>query len=240
MRSLIRFSPASCVAAVLAASMATPGVASAAVILNASAARTADRPAGSATGDGADTGTSRTVTPSSSLLVGDSSNNRDEFRANLEFDISGVIAEINDALSITFSIEVAAIVGDLGSFDFLALSAGEDGSFASSGVDYGTAGVVLQTFDASTLSAGDVLTIDVTSVVQGDAGQTYTGFRFQASDEDVFNDEDGGADIVNLGVIGSSGSNSATLTIVPIPEPASAVLAGAGMFLLMTRRRESA
>ncbi len=195
--------------------------------------------AGNPSGDGPDTGSGLDNGSGTAILAGDSSGDILEFRTLFLFDITANTADIESAATITFSLTIArssgpAILGDLGAFDLVALTAGEDnGSLAAT--DYAIAGSVVKTFDVSLLTEGETIEVDVTAAVQADAGvNPYTGFRLQASDPDAFNDDDSTADLVFFGTIGD---NDAALTIVPVPEPASLMLIGVGTAMSARRRK---
>lgn len=189
--------------------------------------------------DGDDNGDAVQTGGGNALIVGDSSDNANEFRTLFQFDISGLASEIADATNITFSVSVTNDPTGLNSseFDFqlVALTAAEDGVGAAT--DYSAAGTVVASFNSSAFDIGDVFLADVTSFVKDDAGQNFTGFRFQVANEDAFNNGNSAADALFFGTVGS---NDATLTITIIPEPASlALLAFGGLCTLGTRRRRA-
>jgi len=113
----------------------------------------------------------------SNLIVGDNGQNNTEFRTVIEFDLTDpttqtLLDTINHA---RFEVTVTLTKGTVPDIRLVALTADEDGNVSAD--DYHAAGDIIETF--SGLSEGDVISVDITSILLDDADQNWTAFRLE-------------------------------------------------------------
>jgi hypothetical protein len=171
------------------------------------------------------------ITTSQTAAIGDSEDNRKEFRMIYDFNIDAHRTEITAASNILFQ------VGKLSNptTDFIVQLIAFDGSSAEDNInensDFQLTGTVVSEFNTSTVTSSGILSIDVTDYVKADAtdtGDSYSSFRLQGID--LSNDNS----ITDL--LKTDGFEA---DLVIIPEPlTSALLAGwLGLSAVMLRRR---
>lgn len=208
----------------LAACLAVPFDASAAVINTSAESRIDKTQTGTATLSGG------------SLAFGTGTNV--EFRTLFEFDIASSSSDIAsaDTIELVFQIKGDINEGDIVDIiEIYNLDAGAADGSATAG-DFAAAGSLVTTLASSSIADEDVVTIDVTSFIKADllAGQTYSSFRLEG-DDPVF--DNGNHYFQAYKTSEAVGGIQAPVLNVTVPEPGSLALAGLGGLTLLGRRR---
>lgn len=176
-------------------------------------------------------GTPSTLTTSTtSLGVGDSSNDTQVFASIFNFTINASAAEIAAATQITFTITATSQTGTGPDVRLVAFDTDDNGIQAA---DASAAGQIVATYPAATIAAGLPLSLsfDVTSMVKADAlAGNFSSYRLEAPT--TVDNNDGGGDVF---VFGTIGTHDARLNI--IPEPTGSALMACALALSLARRR---
>jgi hypothetical protein len=178
-------------------------------------------------GDGIGNG----ITTSQTAAIGDSEDNKKEFRMIYDFNIDAHRTEISSASNILFQVDKISNP----TTDFVVQLIAFDGKSAEDNInensDFQLAGTVVTTFNTSTIIHTRTLSIDVTDYVKADAtdtGDNYSSFRLQGVD---LSNDNSVTDLLKTDGFGAD--------LVIIPEPSTYALFACllGFCSVMLRQR---